>query len=236
MRFVLPSLVDAHLPAPASPHCAPHCARATPGQPCQTQPGPAQPQTPLLHHQPQEYQAFHLLCCDISNFDPESERSSHKTQHTQSRPSAPIHTCPRPSASPCTRSRPRFKIVCCDIWICNRVWDPICEISQHSTCQTTEIPNHRSVTWFTNQFDAPQPPGMCAAILPVLAPDSPPGGRYRSTHPWTTGFAAHMGEYCAAISQISTLNPGAHPTKRSTLLPEGRSDSGAGRFEPGGRR
>ena len=73
------------------------------------------------------------------------------------------------------------KVVCCDIWIFGRVWDPICEISQHSIRQTTQTPNHRSVTWFTNQFDAPQPPGMCAAILPVLGPDSPPGGRYRST-------------------------------------------------------
>ena len=37
-----------------------------------------------------------------------------------------------------------------------------------------------------------------------------------------TGFTACMGvygcEYCAAISSISALNPGPHPTKRSTHL------------------
>ena len=49
-------------------------------------------------------------------------------------------------------------------------------------------------------------------------------------------FTAHMGEHCAAISQDLAPNLDAHPTKRSTLLPEGRSDSEAGRFEPGGRR
>ena len=107
---------------------------------------------------------FHLLCCDISNFDPESGRSSHKTQHTQSRPPAPTHTCPRPPASPCTRSRPRFKAVCCDIWIFGRVWGPICEISQHSTRQTTQTPNHRNVTWFTHQFNDSQPRDVCCDI------------------------------------------------------------------------
>ena len=33
-----------------------------------------------------------------------------------------------------------------------------------------------------------------------------------------TGFTACMGEHCAAISSISALNPGPHPTKRSTHL------------------
>ena len=52
----------------------------------------------------------------------------------------------------------------------------------------------------------------------------------------TTGFAARMGEHCAAISRFWAPNLGAHPTKRSTLLPEERLDLGAGRFEPEGRR
>ena len=170
LRFVLLPLVDAHLPAPASPPRAPHCARAAPGQPShQTQSGPARPQEPLPHHQPQEHQVFHLLCCDISSFGPESGRSSHKTQHTQSRPPAPTHT--HRYSLPPTGSRQHSpaptgvsKVVCCDIWILGRVWGPICEISQHSTCQTTEIPNYRSVTWFTHKFDAPHPRDVCCDI------------------------------------------------------------------------
>ena len=233
MRFVLPSLVDAHLPAPASPPRAPGLAHTPPAQPDTANPSLAQPdpKSPSLTTNPRSIRRF-TYCAAISGLSALNPGRNPTKRSTQ--PHTPTSNRAHPPVS--ISLRPPFKVVCCDIWILGRVWGPICEISQHSTCQTTEIPNHRSVTWFTHKFNAPQPPGMCAAILPVFAPDSPPGGRYRSTLPWTAGFAARMGEYCAAISGFWAPSPGAHPTKRSTQLPEGRSDLGAGRFEPGGRR
>ena len=169
-------LVDAHLPAPSLPaqHAAPgpRPRNLEPAQLCLTPPDPKGPSFTSSPRNPRRF----TYCAAISGFSTLNPGPNLRKRSTQPRPPTPTRSHRRPSV-PAGVS----KVVCCDIWIFGRVWDPICEISQHSTRQTTQPPNHRSVTWFTNQFDAPQPPGMCAAILPVLGPDSPPGGRYRST-------------------------------------------------------
>ena len=81
------------------------------------------------------------------------------------------------------------KVVCCDIWIFGRVWEPIYEISQHSTHQTSSRElNHRTRgippcraglltsppslqlqerlgPWDLRSSRSPWGPALCAAIL-----------------------------------------------------------------------
>lgn len=160
MRFVLSSLVDAHLPAPASEPA--RRARAAPTQPRWIPPTRANPKRPSFTSNPRKPRRF-AYCAAISGFSTlnpgphPTKRSTHNC--TRRRP--PTLTDIRPhSPAPAGAS----KVVCCDIWIFGRAWDPICEISQHSTRQTTQTPNHRNMTWFTHQFNDSQPRDVCCDI------------------------------------------------------------------------
>ena len=123
---------------------------------------PPDPKGPSFTSSPRNPRRF-TYCAAISGFsalNPGRNPTKRSTHNCASRRPLTLTDIRPHSPAPAGAS----KVVCCDIWIFGRVWDPICEISQHSTCQTTEIPNHRSVTWFTNQFNAPQPRDVCCDI------------------------------------------------------------------------
>ena len=163
MRFVLLPLVDAHLPAPSL-----RAPRAAPGprprnlEPAQSRLTPPDPKRPSFTSSPRNPRRF-AYCAAISGFstlNPGPHPTKRSTHNCASR-RPPTLTDIRPhSPAPAGAS----KVVCCDIWIYNRAWDPICEISQHSTRQTTQTPNQRNVTWFTHQFNDSQPRDVCCDI------------------------------------------------------------------------
>ena len=152
LRFVLLPLVDAHLPAPVSPPRAPgprpRPRPYNPGstRPCQTQPDPARfslapsaPPSPLDPGAPgvsPTVLRYLKIWARIQALIPQN--AAHTTEpavstHTH-RYSLPPSGSRQHSPAPAGVS----KVVCCDIWIFGRVWDPICEISQH-----TSLENHR---------------------------------------------------------------------------------------------
>ena len=246
MRFVLLPLVDAHLPAPASEPRAPgHRPRnLEPAQLCLTPPDPKHPSLTSSPRNPRRF-TYCAAISQVSTLNPgpnPTKRSTHNCTHrhppiltnVRSRRPDPANTHPRLPAPTSTCRRLKSSVLRYLDFRPGLGPDLRDIAAQYSSDNRNPESQERDVVH--EPVRCPAAPGMCAAILPVLAPDSSPGGRYRSTRPWTAGFAARMGEYCAAISGFWAPSPGAHPTKRSTLLPEGRPDMGAGRFEPGGRR
>ena len=100
MRFVLPSLVDAHLPAPASPPRAPR--PHTPGSTRHCKPQP-DPKSPSLTTNPRSIRCF-TYCAAISGFSPLNpapnprKRSTQPHTPTSNRAHPPVGISLRPPA------------------------------------------------------------------------------------------------------------------------------------------